>query len=99
MLTEEKKKKIEFVKKLNEAFQVVGKSVEQVNYKIFESDNVIKEYLEVVYKGGARAVRNCTGDSCYAIIEELGKLVYGGYYAEVTDIERIENDPKYRLIS
>ena len=62
-------------------------------------DNVIKEYLEVVYKGGARAVRNCTGDSCYAIIEELGKLVYGGYYAEVTDIERIENDPKYKLIS
>ena len=99
MLTEEKKKKIEFVKKLNEAFQVVGKSVEQVNYKIFESDNVIKEYLEVIYKGGARAVRNCTGDSCYAILEELGKLVYGGYYTEVADIERLENDPKYKLIS
>lgn len=99
MLTEEKKKKIEFVKKLNEAFQIVGNNVEQVNYKIFESDSVIKEYLEVIYKGGARAVRNCTGDSYNAIIEELGKLVYGGYYTEVKDIERLENDPKYKLIS
>lgn len=99
MLTEEKKKKIEFVKKLNEAIQFAGKNVEQVNYKIFESDSAVRELLEVIYKGGARAVRNCTGDSCYTIFEELGKLLYGGYYDEVRDIERLENDPEYKLIS
>ena len=99
MLTEEMKKKIEFVKKLDEAIKVAGKNVEQVNYKIFESDHVIREYLEVIYKGGARAARNCTGDSCYAIVEELGSLLYGGYYDEVGHLERYESSPEYKLIS
>ena len=101
-MTDEMKKKIEFVKKVNEAVTFAGKSVEQVNYKVFEDKEYpdsYREYVEVIYKGGARAVRNCSGNSCYAIFEEIARLLFGGYYSEVPAIEQIENDPRYVLVS
>lgn len=78
-------KKVNFVNKLREAIVPVVPNVIDIEYKIFqnvEQPNCIKEYLIITYEGGARTVRICSGNSCSAIFEEIGKYLNHGYYDE-----------------
>jgi hypothetical protein len=53
-----------------------------------------KEYLVINYKGGARTVRICSGNSYSAIFEEISKYLDRGYYAEEYDLYDIERHPE-----
>lgn len=84
--------KIQMVKDVAEALKKVDRiSVEDINYDVFTSKwGYREEYLVITYKGGAIAARNCAGDSCAAVFEEIAKLIYGGYYDEVRTYQELK---------
>lgn len=95
-LTAEGLKKVSFVKKISDALVPVQGNVESVEYRIFYDKryNSKREYVIINYKGGARTVRNCTGNSCSAIFNEIAKYLEHGYYDEEWDLVDIESHPE-----
>lgn len=77
--------KINFVKQIEAALLPVQHNLESISYDVFcnTEHNRCKEYLVITYRGGARTVRNCTGNSCAAILTEIARYLNDGYYAEV----------------
>lgn len=101
MMNELKLKK-EFVDALNVAFQVRPRthSVEKVELEIYSkqitNEYVIdhtyyQEFLVVTFVGGAKSVRNANANSNTANFREIGKLIDGGYYAEVDFYNAMES--------
>lgn len=67
-------------------FFKIGKVIAESfpNIRSIYLDEVLgREYIVVHFVGGAISVRNVTYNSLPANIVELGKLLNGGYYAEV----------------
>ena len=96
-MTDSLKKKVQFVNEISEAIVKVQTNVTSIQYRIFnnlEYKNYTKEYLVVNYKGGARTVRICSGNSYSAIFEEISKYLDRGYYAEEYDLYDIEQHPE-----
>ena len=88
-------KKVEFIKELNKTIPTYIPNIEQVEYVVFENKyNSMweREFLVITYKGGAETVRNCTGNSCGAIFEELSKYIFSGYYDELIDFQNMMAD-------
>lgn len=100
MLTESLKKKINFVKDLNAATVKVQRNVVKVSYEVYEHASYgTQEYLVVEYNGGAFSARNCNGNSCSAVFEELSKLLEHGYYDEVEDWADIAGSDQWELLN
>lgn len=105
MMTKGMEKKVNFVKELSEAIIKVQENVTGIEYRIYQNiepghEDWAEEYLIINYRGGARTVRNCYGNSCYAILEEISKYLEHGYYNEEKDLTNIERDPAHwKLIS
>lgn len=104
MLLESLNKKVNFVAALEAAILSVQGNMTSIKYRLFEfvkHPGHYNEYLEVKYDGGAMSVRNCTGNSCSAIFEELSKLLDHGYYSEVDYYkDAYLNNPEFvRIIS
>ena len=80
-------KKADFIKALNPVVSDAISNISNIAYEVYENVTAehawFKEYLVVTYLGGAKAVRNCTGNSLSANFQELAKLLDGGYYDEV----------------
>ena len=57
----------------------------------------LEEYLIVTYRGGAWAARRANVNSNAINFQEIGKMLNGGYYDEVDEVERLEKEA-YRLI-
>ena len=75
----ELKEKVEFVRQLSGAVAFGCKNISHIEYVIMQSktnENWITEFVVVHYKGGAIQARYCTGDSCGAIFEEIGRMLY-----------------------
>lgn len=92
-MTTEISKKIKFVTEISEAVTKVQDNITSIKYRVFKSltqENEEREYLVINYKGGARTVRACTGNSCSAIFEEIAKYLEHGYYSEVRDLVNLE---------
>jgi hypothetical protein len=88
-------KKVEFIKELNKVIPNYIPNIEQIEYVVFENKNNSmweREFLVITYKGGAETVRNCTGNSCGAIFEELAQYVFSGYYDELIDFQNMMAD-------
>jgi hypothetical protein len=86
----ELKEKVEFVRQLSGAVAFGCKNIESIEYVILQSrnnENWITEFVVVHYKGGAIQARYCTGNSCGAIFEEIGKMLYTSqrYTDDTTD--------------
>ena len=83
-------KKVEFVKELSKIMPTYIPNIEQVEYVVFVNKHNSmweREFLVITYKGGAETVRNCTGNSCGAIFEELSQYIFSGYYDELIDFQ------------
>lgn len=87
-------KKLEMVRGLNSSVVPYCGGIKEVSYDVFmnEQYSYFQEFLKVTFKGDAYCVRNCNCNSCSAIIEELGKLIYGGYYDEVEYYNKCTED-------
>ena len=86
--------KVEFVDKVNSSLVRSFKNIANVSYEIYDEGNY--EFLIVNYVGGAKAVRNCTGNSLSAILREFSRLVDGHYYEELDYYKLISS--KYALV-
>lgn len=77
--------KINFVEQIEAALLPVQRNLDAISYDVFcnTAQNHCKEYLVITYRGGARTVRNCTGNSCAAILAEISRYLNDGYYEEV----------------
>ena len=68
------------------AYAICGQDripVEEIHYEVWEHpDGWYEEWLKIVYKGGAHAIRSVNATSELGIFEEIGKLAGGGYYSE-----------------
>ena len=82
-----------FVAKVSEAVAYGVPNVEKVDYERYEhnSNGWKKEFVVVYYKGGSISVRSVNGTSCGAIFQEIGKLLFEGYYEEMEYRERLIN--------
>lgn len=71
-----------------------GLSIEKVEYEKYEKPSTgwTQEYVVVHYNGGAIACRCVNADSCGAIYQEIGKMLFGGYYDEVKDRDYFVNN-------
>lgn len=97
MITDTVKRKIKFVNDISTVVVPVQKNVESIQYRVFENldhSSVVAECLVVIYKGGARTVRNCNGNSFSAIFSEIAKFLDHGYYDEERDLLNIEAHPE-----
>lgn len=58
-----------------------------VEYELYrktdDNRDYFVEFVVVTYDGGGEAARCVNGNSHSAIFQELGKLLYGGYYDEM----------------
>lgn len=90
-VAENLKRKMDFVKDINNVITKVQKNIESIEYKVFEHTerSWIIEYLVINYTGGAKTVRECTGNSFSAIFSEISKYLEHAYYSEETDYEKI----------
>lgn len=64
--------------------KVIAESLPNIR-SIYLDEVLGQEYIVVRFVGGAISVRNATYNSLTANVVELGKLLNGGYYAEVED--------------
>jgi len=97
-MREELINKVKFVKELNEAVSKNQANVESIEYRVYTHVNgCIQEYLVINYKGGARTVRNCNGNSTSAIFGEIARYLDSGYYNEVGNLEKLEANPDWTL--
>ena len=92
--------KINFVKQIEAALLPVQRNLEAISYDVFcnTAQNHCKEYLVITYRGGARTVRNCTGNSCAAILTEISRYLNDGYYAEVEFYEALTPENGWQKI-
>ena len=52
----------------------------------------LEEFLVVTYRGGAGAARRANINSNSVNFKEIGKLLDGGYYDEVDELQRLEKE-------
>ena len=105
MMTKGMEKKVNFVKELSEAIVKVQENVTGIEYRIYQNigpgrEDWTEEYLVINYRGGARTVRNCCGNSCSAVLVEISRYLEHGYYSEEDDLMNLECDSAHwELIS
>lgn len=95
------KNKIDFVKKVSEAIIPVQHNVDSIEYKVFQYKNkphTKREFIIVNYVGGAKTVRNSSGNSYSAIINEIGRFLDHGYYDEVEWLQRMIDSDEWEEI-
>ena len=79
--------KARFAHDVGKCINSVNKGVEGISLMLFakkhQGEIVFQEYLVIQFKGGAISCRNANHNSNMANLQEIGRLVYGGYYSEV----------------
>ena len=92
--------KKEFVEKVSQAIVGNVPSIKKVEYEKYRraDKNWTQEYIVVYYTGGSIGVRTVNGTSCGAIFQEIGKLLFGGYYEELKDREFFMESPEWTRV-
>jgi len=82
------------------AFKRQHTSIIDVQLKIFvhKKNDWHQEYVVVTYKGGAIAVRNNNANSVGATYNNIGQLIYGGYYDEVESYKKYLQSEDWELL-
>src|SRR5690554_5155440 len=78
-------------------FDKIGKSIAEelenvrdIYLDVFESEGYKQVYIVVEFVGGAISVRNARANSLTLNIEELSKMLNGGYYKEVKEYRSLK---------
>lgn len=85
------KNKQSFIDYISKAFEtnLANEAVTKVEYELYTKDfngePVFQEYLVVTFKSGMKSVRSINCNSNMTNLVELGKLVNGDYYDEMSD--------------
>lgn len=89
--------KKEFVEAISQALVKHVRSIEKVEYEKYHraDKNWTQEYVVVYYTGGAISVRTVNITSCGAIFQEIGKLLFDGYYEELEDRQYYIDSPDW----
>lgn len=90
--------KVDFVDGLSAVIAKYCGNVNSITYEVYEdvsNPEWLTEVLVYHFVGGAILVRDCSGNSQSAILEEVANYVNGGYYAEVERYEKRLLNPKY----
>ena len=92
--------KKQFVEAISQAIVGNVPSIEKVEYEKYHraDKNWTQEYIVVYYTGGAIGVRSVSATSCGAIFQEIGKLLFGGYYQEVEDRQHFIDSPEWTRV-
>ena len=92
--------KKEFVEKVSQAIVGNVPSIVKVKYEKYHraDKDWTQEYIVIYFKGGAISVRSVNITSCGAIFQEIGRLLFGGYYQEVKDRERLIENPEWTRV-
>lgn len=90
------KEKTDFVAGISEVVKKAHFGVNNLEYKVFvhKAQSYKREYLVVSYDGGAVCPRNCTGNSCLAILGEIYRLADSCYWAELEAYNAIISRPE-----
>ena len=80
-----------FIDNVSKVFELDSRSnVEKVEYEVYsrisrmDSESVYySEFVIVTFDGGAKSVRNVSGNSNSAVFKEIANLIDGGYYEEI----------------
>lgn len=88
MVREELLNKVNAVKELNNVIPKYQRNIDNIEYELYEVNFTYEgqervtyeEFLIVRYRGGAYSAICCTGDSFYAIMEELVRVLEHGNY-------------------
>lgn len=90
------RKKVEFVRELNDAVTKVQPNVASIRYRVLHHrDGWHEEFLEITYNSDARTLRNCSGNSCSAILREIATYLDHGKYDEVEYFEKLRASADY----
>lgn len=92
--------KKEFVEAISQALVKHVRSIAKVEYeKYYRMDKGwTQEYIVVYYDGGAISVRSVNITSCGAIFQEIGKLLFDGYYEELEDRQYFIDSPDWTRV-
>lgn len=92
--------KKQFVENISQAIVGHVSAIEKVEYeKYYQKDKGwVKEYVVVYYTGGAISVRTVDATSCGGIFQEIGKLLFGGYYEELKNRQYYINSPDWTRV-
>ena len=94
--------KVDFVEDLSAVIAKHFGNVEFLTYEVYEkisNPEYLTEVLVYHFTGGAILVRDCSGNSNSAILEEVANYIYGGYYDEVeTYRKRLLNPELFRRV-
>lgn len=72
-------------------------SVEDITIDEFVTNGFKHVYLVVKFNGGAISVRNVNGNSLLVNLEELVRLLKGGYYKEVETYKSLKEKAEVKL--
>jgi len=83
----------EEIASFNRIGEVVADEVgaKDIYLDVFEAEGRTHTYIVVEFKDSALSVRNANGNSLIANIQELAKMLTGGYYVEVEEYKRLKN--------
>lgn len=73
--------------------KVIAEEVENIQdiyLDVFESEGYKQVYIVVEFVGGAKSVRNARANSLTLNIEEVSKMLNGGYYKEVEEYKDLK---------
>ena len=92
-----KSKKL-FIDHISKAFEdeYLISNVAKVEYEVYSKNSPnghdvwYTEFVVVTFVGGAKSVRNISGNSNNATFREIGRLIDGGYYDELEFYKRVK---------
>ena len=92
--------KKQFVENISQAIVGHVPSIEKVEYEKYHraDKDWTQEYIVIYYTGGAIGVRTVNATSCGGIFQEIGDLLFGGYYKELEDREYYINSPNWTRV-
>ena len=99
---EELRNKVDFVADIMPVIAEHFPHIEDLTYEVYQNvknEEWITEVLVYHFAGGAILVRDCSGNSKLAILEELTNYINGGYYDEVPNYRnKLLNQELYRRL-
>ena len=88
------REKWEFVKNLSRAISGKIPNVEKLEYKAFQKEEWIQEFVIITFVGGAISPINVNGTSCGGILQSVARHIFGGYYDCVEMYNDYANNPE-----
>ena len=89
-------RKVKSVRELGDVISKYQPNVDSLDYEVYYDDATMyyDEFLIINYKGGAKTIKDCTGNSFSAILSEVANYMETGYYEEKERYNKIKSAMK-----